>query len=479
MSARSVHAGRIVVACGLLLAWSDALAIPAFARKYGTSCLTCHTVYPKLTPFGEAFRRNGYRFPGIDSDYVKQETVALGQEANKKTFPNSVWPGTLPISVPLAIGVNGQAFLYPDPNSSVARANGGAGVSLNDLVAEGHIWAGATVDYSVTLWGELTFSSSGVDVEHAQVLLNDLVGPKHAVNLTVGRGFPTLTSFGPHSSYLGDAFITTVPVTGIYGLSTDPFTLVDNYNGIELTSVLGGRVDASVGFTAGKNSVTNQFFNSENAYAHVGAKFGGMRLDGEGSQGPADSMRPWAEDALTLDVFGFRSRETFPTPGTDSATPPPVADTSLTLGADLRAQLGSAELNAGIYTQHHDRGTASLDTLNVNVEWGELSYVLFPWLVPAVRVERIELRPAGGPNVSDIHLMPGIAFLIRANIKAVLVGNIEFTDGFPSDASGSPLAWSGGNADWGGFVGAPGVTSTATSTTREIQSIALFIAWAM
>jgi len=27
------------------------------------SCQTCHLVYPKLTPFGEAFRRNGYRFP--------------------------------------------------------------------------------------------------------------------------------------------------------------------------------------------------------------------------------------------------------------------------------------------------------------------------------------------------------------------------------------------------------------------------------
>lgn len=479
MKNRALVASRLAVAGCLLALAGDAFAIPAFARKYGTSCLTCHTVYPKLTPFGEAFRRNGYRFPGVDSDYAKQETVALGQEANKKTFPNSVWPATLPTSVPIAIGFNGQAFLYPDRSSSVARANGGAGVSLDDLVKEGHIWAGATLDDSTTLWAELTFSSGGADVEHAQVLLNDLVGPKHAVNLTVGRGFPTLTSFGPHSSYLGDSFLTTVPVTGIYGLSSDPFTLVDNYNGVELTSVLGGRVDASVGVTAGKNTVTTQFFNSENVYAHVGAKLGGMRLDGEGSQGPADAMRPWAEDAVTVDVFGFRSRETFPTPGTSSGTPPPVADTSLTLGADLRAQLGSAELNAGVYTQHHDRGTGALDVVNTNVEWGELSYVLFPWLVPAVRVERIELRPAGGPNVSDVHLMPGIAFLLRANVKAVLVGNIEFADGFPADASGAPLAWSGGNADWGGFVAAPRDISTPTSSMHEVESIALFIAWAM
>ena len=106
-------ASHLAVAGCLLALAGDAFAIPAFARKYGTSCLTCHTVYPKLTPFGEAFRRNGYRFPGVDSDYVKQETVALGQEANKKTFPKTVWPDALPISVPIAIGANGQAFAYP------------------------------------------------------------------------------------------------------------------------------------------------------------------------------------------------------------------------------------------------------------------------------------------------------------------------------------------------------------------------------
>ena len=97
-------APRLTLAALALILAAPARAIPAFARKYGTSCLTCHTVYPKLTPFGEAFRRNGYRFPGVDSDYVKQETVPLGQEQNKKTFPDSVWPASLPSSLPVAIG---------------------------------------------------------------------------------------------------------------------------------------------------------------------------------------------------------------------------------------------------------------------------------------------------------------------------------------------------------------------------------------
>jgi hypothetical protein len=69
----------------------EAKAVPSFARKYQTSCLTCHTVYPVLNPFGEAFRRNGYRFPSqggsLDSDAVKSPMIALGQEEYKKTFP--------------------------------------------------------------------------------------------------------------------------------------------------------------------------------------------------------------------------------------------------------------------------------------------------------------------------------------------------------------------------------------------------------
>jgi hypothetical protein len=148
----------------------------------------------------------------------------------------------------------------------------------------------------------------------------------------------------------------------------------------------------------------------------------------------------------------------------------------------VRAQLGSLELDAGAYTQKHDRGwvdgTGALATVKADVEWAELSYVAFPWLVPAVRVERIGLKPTGGDSVSNVHIMPGIAFLVRPNLKAVLVANIELAKGFPVDAAGTPLAWSGGNADWGGFVAA-GDTSTPTGKLNELESVALFIAWAM
>lgn len=42
-------------------------AIPAFARKYGLPCSSCHEAWPKLSPFGQAFKDNGYQL-GNDRD---------------------------------------------------------------------------------------------------------------------------------------------------------------------------------------------------------------------------------------------------------------------------------------------------------------------------------------------------------------------------------------------------------------------------
>lgn len=55
------------LAAGLLLAFfflgsvRNALAFPAFARKYGLPCSACHEGWPKLNSFGQTFKDNGYQ----------------------------------------------------------------------------------------------------------------------------------------------------------------------------------------------------------------------------------------------------------------------------------------------------------------------------------------------------------------------------------------------------------------------------------
>lgn len=53
-----------LVLAAALLGGRPAEAIPAFAHRYGVECGTCHTIVPRLTPFGERFRDAGFRWPG-------------------------------------------------------------------------------------------------------------------------------------------------------------------------------------------------------------------------------------------------------------------------------------------------------------------------------------------------------------------------------------------------------------------------------
>jgi hypothetical protein len=454
-------AGGIVLA--LLLGWSSpAQAIPAFARKYGTSCLTCHTVYPKLTPFGEAFRRNGFRFPGTDSDFVKQDPVPLGQEAYKELFPAMAWPGTVASSVPIAVGFNGQAVVHPSKTSGAAVLDNGARFSLDNLMTEGHLWAGGSFDDKTTFFGEITFSSDHVEIEHARVQFNDLVGPKHAVNLSVGKQFASLSSFGPHSSYVADVLIPPLAVSGLYGSADPSWNVADKYNSIELTSIIKGRFNMAVGIAAGANAagVNPGVANSNNVYAHAGYKLGGMRLDGEGAAGPANPMKPWAERSLTLDVFAYHAESTFGIPS--AATPPVMDDKIWSYGAGLRAQLDSLELDAGIYQERHSQVLADGTGVHALSNYEELSYVVFPWMVPALRIEISQLQPTGGASIHDLRIIPGIAFLVRPNLKLSLIGLIEQANGMPD----------------GGWGSAGGFAAPKAGSVKEIESIVASFAFA-
>jgi hypothetical protein len=452
-----VRAGVLSIVAVLLVSARSALGVPAFARKYGTSCQTCHTVYPKLNPFGEAYRRNGYLFPGVDSDYVKQETVPLGQDANKKEFPNSVWPGTLPGGAPLALGFNGQAVFHPDKKSSGAVSDNQAGVNLNDLVAEGHLWAAGSLDDHITFFGELTTASGSTELELANVRFNNLIAAPHALDIAVGKFTPTLSSFAPHSSYISDTAITPLSVTALYGSTSDSWSVGNNYNGVELNGTVQGRLDYSVGANAGSNVDVRSVGDY---YAHLGYKFGGVRLDAEKGSAVRDAKKPWAETALTLDAFYYRSSSRFA--ASDASIWDDVASA---VGGGIRAQWNSLELDAGVYQERHDQAQGEAGRVVALAQYTELSYVVYPWLVPAVRVEYLKLSPDGGATVTDLRMIAGVAALIRPNLKLTLAAQMEKANGAPP----------------GGWGSASGMANPATLTSSvgpEFEAITLGLAFA-
>ena len=75
LQARGVCATLVaaVVAAIMLAGSTKALAVPSFARQTGMACEACHTVFPELTPFGRAFKMNGYLIDNLPQ--VKEVTA--------------------------------------------------------------------------------------------------------------------------------------------------------------------------------------------------------------------------------------------------------------------------------------------------------------------------------------------------------------------------------------------------------------------
>lgn len=90
MPTRTIAILGLFAACGALFAPGSASAIPAFARRLGQSCTTCHAPFPRLKPYGENFGGRGYRVQ--DGAEPARTTVDFGDEllALPRDFPISL-----------------------------------------------------------------------------------------------------------------------------------------------------------------------------------------------------------------------------------------------------------------------------------------------------------------------------------------------------------------------------------------------------
>ena len=444
----------------------EARAVPSFARKYQTSCQTCHTVFPVLNPFGEAFRRNGYRFPSqngsVDSDAEKAPAIPLGQEEYKKTFPDSVWPDKITEAIPLSLMFNGSVPInLPDSDAKTAAGNT---FTFSGIEAEMHLFGAGAFNDTLTYFTQLTLADSGsFDLETAYLLWNDIVGPRHLLNLWVGRLFaPQLTSFGLHSSYLSDTVMPAVTVAGLYNPSGSFVLGQGHTDGVELNGIAGHRFDYALGWVASSNAAGLTLPNAEDVYAHVGVKSGGVALDGEGKYGPnvPDPRKPWAEKSITFDLFAYHGIQRLDN-GTGTvvgatATPVLQDDRFNAAGAVLHAQYDSLMIMAGAQIERHDRpyqGTGALANPNGNaipgapdftsstavLQYDEIDYVVWPWFVPGVRLEYTQAAlENGAPNATLFRFIPGVAMLARPNVRVIVSGDIESATGLPPVASWAP-----------------------------------------
>jgi hypothetical protein len=488
---RACVLGAVLLTC---LVATPAKAIPSFARKYNTSCQTCHTAFPMLNPFGEAFRRNGLRFPSVggsvDSDATEEETIPLGQEEYEKNFPNSIWSDRISRTPPLSLQVQGGLY-YAIPKSELEDAQG-YNFSWNSIAGPVSLFAAGSFSDKLTYYVKVLATQAGtVKVSAAYLAWNDLVGPRHALNLWFGRLIaPQLTSYGVNSSYLTDKALPLVSVAGLFNPNVAPLFGAAPADGVELNGIALHSISYSAGWVASTAQTGLPTPNSEDFYFHVGAKFGGMSLDGEGSRGMAvaNPERPWSETSLTLDTFGYRgvivadNNINYP-----MMTPQRSAVNAI--GHALRIHLNSLMLNGVFqYQSHHRPYPGSLPTPaslpdqpntlpgapdnskgRGVVASAELAYVLFPWLVPAVRAEYTWLSSKWGKG-SFMRIIPGVAALLRPNIRLYVFADIERAYDLPPTSPTYTGSWvsAGGN-----------VAPESGKTKTSFEQIGAAFAWAL
>src|ERR1035441_6356943 len=149
-----------MVLLSFVIVTQRASAIPAFSRKYQTSCATCHSNYPELNDFGELFKKNGFKFPKDDEAFVKEPPVLLGAKAQREAFPKAIYPGEIPGSIPISFRYSGN-FNYNSKQPAPVAAAGF--VPRTDLFAPNTftIISAGNLGKNIAFWIDDDISAAG------------------------------------------------------------------------------------------------------------------------------------------------------------------------------------------------------------------------------------------------------------------------------------------------------------------------------
>lgn len=418
----------------LTLSSQESYAIPAFARKYKTSCATCHNGYPKLNAFGEAFRRSGYQFPdGGDAEFIREQPVELGSDGNKRAFPDAIWPGSIPGSSPIAFFLNSEIDYNPKFNAADdATAErftfDGLGNSIEAV-------AGGTLGEDISFWGQLALGADGtLELNREFLIFSNLLGTDFAFNARVGVIAPGLFSFSTHRAWFEDYWFTTRPFS-----DGADWTLEETQKGIEFNGMLHGRFGYNVGIMEGAGAP----HSAKDYYAHATYKFGGFPLDGVVENGQTqDVSHPYIDNSLTVGAFVYSGEMVLDNGGA------PQPNNFTLMGGDYNAFYGRYNLFGGIQLRKDDSPFISMagTSASSTIWFSELDVTVYPWLLPGLRYEVWAGQGLDGSgnvgSFTDSQIVPGVVFLVRPNLKITLRASFA-TINAETDANGNPAIVSG------------------------------------
>lgn len=422
-------------------------AVPSFARKYRTSCATCHVAFPALNPFGRAFRNNGYRMPGGDENWIEEEPSPLGAPASKRIWPEDIWPADIP-------GGSVAGFIV---GSSYTVNNSEAVNNEFDGISEIGLLLGGTVGESFSFFGDVDLFEEG-EVGGIGRLFFQYNHPSALFNFRTGQFEPRAAPFSNHrrltrlSNYLMNVF-PTIPAQNFFGFSP-------NQKGIELYGSKEGPGQKG-GFTWAFGVVNGEFggaaealeesdavgelleelegFQEEfggkfdankekDSYASFEYKIGGLGVLGSGAE--PDEGKNWRDDSVTLGVYFYRGIAPAifeDLQGTKIYQP----DGNKFFRTGVKADIFVRDLNVfgGIQLNQDELQFAPKQEFRSTIGMAEARYVVYPWLIPAYRFENV--NPNFGRSFQRHTFTASV--LVRANAKLLL----EFVK---SDDDAPPLS---------------------------------------
>jgi hypothetical protein len=401
---------RFVVSSLLLLALAEPVsALPMFARRYETSCTTCHIMPPKLNAFGIAFRNNGFRIPINEEKFVKTPDVALGAPAWKKLWPKAVWPGAITSVPPIAIRATLDVNFRPTTPTNVNFdfPNGLTGY-----------FAGAAGD-SFSYFGSIFLAGAT-----NQIFLDRAYGQFRLTPDTPGANFLTLkvgridTRAEPFSNTFRRISAQNF-VASDFRVTTNGFGFRDHDSGLEAWgAVTGPHNKGGVEYAAGVVQGTNgrpENNNFKDYYGAVSYKFGGLGVVGSRTETNEQPTSPegYQETSISFGGFGYH--------GKNQPTLTGVTEDSFTRSG-VRVDAWWKELNAYgtvVFGQDDLRGTLprKIDSSSI---MAEADYLVLPWVMPTFRFEKTNFSD-GRRNV--IQLIPTVNFLVRANVRVMAEGH--------------------------------------------------------
>jgi hypothetical protein len=369
----------------------NANAIPAFARKYKTSCVLCHSPFPRLTAMGDAFRLNGYKLPQADEIYVKEQPVSMGAEAYKEVFPEAIWPSTIPGIPPLAIRAVGDVNYHPfGSQTNRDEFNFPAEVSLLGAGSFGQDFA---------FFAQLEFEKEEDSTTTTplawlmwQNLFSGLIG-EHHFNLkagNVGRQTIALPDTRNENSFTIEDYLYVTELD----LDNEPGFQADGY---------GRHWRYGVGIVETDSENSDKDF-----YGAVAFKIGGLGYDGSGAKSEAGGVGTtpsgyWRDDSVLFGGFAYRSHI-----GVN-------ADPYDRIGGDVRVNYKDFSVAGGYIHGSNDQTEE-----NKNIWFGEAYYFVFPWMVPYLRYENLSVTNVD--NMDQARFIVGSTMVIRANIRVNVEG---------------------------------------------------------